>query len=93
MAAVFGNVRQAGLAALFYRSVGDVPALNGHCACIRLPQTGQRFNQLGLPVSGNAGNADNFSLADIERNFPDQPAPGLILHFEVLHIEHRFSDL
>jgi hypothetical protein len=66
--AVFGNMSDSHFRSFSHGRFCNIFSLKSNFARLSGNQTGNRFDQFGLPVTFDSGDADDFSGADIERN-------------------------
>ncbi len=91
--AVLGNVAQPRVEHLARRRVVELAAADAHDAARRAGQAGERFDQLGLAVAVDAGDADDLAGANLERHAAHFLDAAVVGHPQVLDLQQNVADL
>ena len=84
---ILGNVSKAETINLSRIDAENVDSVDGGCAGSRDAKAGQRFDQFGLAVPLDAGNAENFASVDVERYVIDCDFARVPSCYEVFHVQ------
>ena len=91
--AVLGDVAHAGVEHLARGVVRDVLAVDLDSAAGRVPQAGERLDQLALAVAVDAGEPDDLPRPHLERDAAHRLEPAVVLDVQVLDAEQRLARL
>ena len=75
------------------RLLAEVVIPEEHPARARFAQAGQRFDELGLAVAVDAGDAHDLACADVEAQVIDRGQAAIVHHLELLHPQQSLPRL
>ena len=82
---VFGDVRRTRFGDAARLGMGNIVPVQANPAAHGRAQARQRLNQLGLPVTLNAGDAEDFAFAQAEGDTPHNRLVTVIQYMQILH--------